>query len=183
MPDVPCPHCQRLLRLPAASTGRMMRCPACQQTFAPETAEEPVIDLTDDQFIHPPAEPEPFADLENDRPEPFGEDRGPLRRPRRRWEDRFRYRRPHRGGLVLTLGILGLVFFPALLISLGLSITALCLANVDLGEMDRGRMDPSGRGATAGGKTCAILGIVFTALAFPVLCLLRVAVMNNHSHY
>ena len=29
----PCPHCQRLLRLPDGAEGRYLRCPACGQKF------------------------------------------------------------------------------------------------------------------------------------------------------
>jgi hypothetical protein len=160
-----------------------MRCPACQQTFTPEHAEDPVVDLTDDDLVPPPARPEPFAGLADDRSDPE-DDRPPRRRSRRRWddEDGDRYRQPHRGGLILTLGILGLVFFPALVISLILNIVALCLANSDLREMAYGNMDPGGRGSTVAGKTCAIIGIVLTSVAFPLLCLLRLALIGSHSH-
>jgi len=201
MPDMNCPLCQRLLRISPEFLGRTMRCPGCQQTFTAQApvappAPEPIVDLTDDQFIDPPADPDPIIDLTEDqlvrsRADPAAEPPPappvPRRPPRRRrWEDeddRYRFHRPHRGGLILTLGILGLVFFPAIVVSLALSITALCLANNDLREMAYGNMDTAGRGSTQGGKTCAIIGIVFTAIAFPVLCLLRLAIMGSHSHY
>ncbi len=62
---------------------------------------------------------------------------------------------PHRGTLILVLGILGLVVcFPC-------GIVAWILANGDLKKMDLGLMDPEGRGNTKVGK---ILGIIALAL-------------------
>ncbi|HUF61689.1 MAG TPA: hypothetical protein VMN36_06410 [Verrucomicrobiales bacterium] len=62
---------------------------------------------------------------------------------------------PHRGTLILVLGILGLVVcFPC-------GIAAWILANGDLKKMDSGLMDPEGRGNTKVGK---ILGIIAVAL-------------------
>jgi hypothetical protein len=65
------------------------------------------------------------------------------------------YLAPHRGGLILAFGILGLVvcaFF---------GIAAWVMGNSDIREMDAGRMDPSGRDLTQAGRIC---GIVATAL-------------------
>jgi hypothetical protein len=64
--------------------------------------------------------------------------------------------RPHRGALVLVMGILGIV------ICFILGIIAWVMGSSDLREMDAGRMDPSGRGITTAGK---ILGIVSVVLA------------------
>lgn len=62
---------------------------------------------------------------------------------------------PHRGVLVLVLGILGLV------LCVFCGIAAWLFGNKDLAEMQAGRMDPSGMQLTKIGK---ILGIVATAL-------------------
>jgi H+/gluconate symporter-like permease len=63
---------------------------------------------------------------------------------------------PHRGALLLTFGILGLV------ICVIFGIVSWVMANADLRAMAEGRMDPSGEGLTKAGK---ILGIVSVALA------------------
>lgn len=63
---------------------------------------------------------------------------------------------PHRGALILTLGIIGLV------LCLICGIVAWVMGNSDLREMDAGRMDPAGRGMTQAGK---ILGIISVCLA------------------
>ena len=69
------------------------------------------------------------------------------------------YYKPHRGPIVLTLGVIGLVMTTlglavcALvpLVGLGLSIPAWVMASADLKAMNRGEMDPTGRGITIGG--------------------------------
>jgi hypothetical protein len=66
--------------------------------------------------------------------------------------------RPHRGVLILVLGILGL------LCCFILGIVAWVMANTDLREMDAGRMDPEGRGLTTAGKVCGIISIVLWLL-------------------
>jgi hypothetical protein len=37
--DIPCPACRRLLRLPDAVLGQVVRCPSCQATFTAAPAE------------------------------------------------------------------------------------------------------------------------------------------------
>lgn len=74
--------------------------------------------------------------------------------------------KPHRGPVVLTLGILGLVFTGACGFIIG--IIAWVMGNADLKEMDRGAMDPAGRGLTQAGRICGmistIIGIALFAL-------------------
>ena len=62
---------------------------------------------------------------------------------------------PHRGALILVLGIVGLVLCQPV------GIASWVMGNGDLKEMDAGRMDPEGRALTQVGK---ILGIVSVAL-------------------
>lgn len=61
--------------------------------------------------------------------------------------------RPHRGGIILALGILGIVICQIC------GIIAWVMANTDLAEMRAGRMDPSGEGTTNAGKICGIIGV------------------------
>lgn len=65
---------------------------------------------------------------------------------------------PHRGAVILVLGILSF-FVPCG--GLVMAIIAWMLANTDLARMSNGEMDPEGRGLTQAGK---ILGIVNVAL-------------------
>jgi predicted Zn finger-like uncharacterized protein len=65
---------------------------------------------------------------------------------------------PHRGGLVLTLGILGLVLCPFL------GPFAWYMGAEDLDKMRRGVMDKSGYGATQAGYILGIIATVFTVI-------------------
>ena len=62
---------------------------------------------------------------------------------------------PHRGSVILTLGILGLVVCPLL------GIAAWQMGNEDLRHMRYGRMEPSGRDLTSAGR---VLGLVATGI-------------------
>jgi hypothetical protein len=64
--------------------------------------------------------------------------------------------KPHRGGLILALGILSFV-----LCGVFTAIPAWIMGSSDIKEMDAGAMDPSGRGLTQAGK---ILGMVHCIL-------------------
>ena len=60
----------------------------------------------------------------------------------------------HRGGLVLTLGILGLV------VCVICGIIAWVMGKGDLQKMDAGLMDPAGRGLTQAGKICGMISVI-----------------------
>jgi hypothetical protein len=64
--------------------------------------------------------------------------------------------RPHRGGMILTFGILGL----ALCVILG--VVAWIMGRSDLDEMRTGTMDSSGEGLTRAGMICGIVSVVLT---------------------
>lgn len=88
----------------------------------------------------------------------------------------------HRASTVLGLGIasLGVIVLDVLgfihpmcccgatLISIGLAIPTLVMANADLAAMNAGRMDPSGRSHTSSGRICAIIALVVGAIAIIV---------------
>ena len=64
--------------------------------------------------------------------------------------------KPHRGTLILVLGILSLI-----LCGIFAAIPAWIMGSNDLKEMDAGMMDPSGRSLTNAGR---ILGMISTIL-------------------
>ena len=68
--------------------------------------------------------------------------------------------KPHRGTLVLVLEILSLT----VCCGSPLGIAPWIMGNIDLKEMDAGRMDPTGRGITNGGRICGIIGVVLMGL-------------------
>jgi hypothetical protein len=61
---------------------------------------------------------------------------------------------PHRGTLILVLGILGIVC------CFICGIIAWVMGSGDLREMAAGRMDPSGQGITQAGKICGMVGVI-----------------------
>jgi len=68
--------------------------------------------------------------------------------------------KPHRGTLVLVLGILGLV------VCVICGILAWVFGNADLKEMDAGQMDPSGRGMTQAGKIVGMVSVILNVVGF-----------------
>jgi hypothetical protein len=66
--------------------------------------------------------------------------------------------KPHRGTVIIVLGILGLV------VCAPLAIAAWVMGSNDLKEMDAGTMDPTGRGTTNAGKICGIIGTILMIL-------------------
>jgi hypothetical protein len=74
--------------------------------------------------------------------------------------------KPHRGTLILVLGILGLI------VCAPLGIVAWAMGSGDLKEMDAGTLDPSGRGPTLAGKICGIIATVLMILAIVIWVLI-----------
>ncbi len=70
--------------------------------------------------------------------------------------------KPHRGTLILVLGILSLVVCGPI------GIAAWIMGNGDLKEIDAGRMDPAGRGNTNAGRICGMVGTFLTVIGFIV---------------
>ena len=66
--------------------------------------------------------------------------------------------KPHRGTLILVLGILGLVICGPL------GIAAWIMGSGDLKQMAAGTMDPSGRSTTQAGKICGIIATILLIL-------------------
>jgi hypothetical protein len=70
--------------------------------------------------------------------------------------------RPHRGGLILALGILGLVC------CFICGIIAWVMGSNDLKEMAASRMDPSGQGLTQAGKVCGMVSVILQIVGFVI---------------
>lgn len=74
---------------------------------------------------------------------------------------------PHRGALILTFGLLGLlVCFP-------FGMAAWSMGSADLRQMDSGLMDPSGRSTTASGRTIGMVGTVLWIAGFLIYVFAR----------
>ena len=74
---------------------------------------------------------------------------------------------PHRGVLILVLGILGLVTCPII------GIFAWVMGNADLQKIQAGEMDPEGRSLTQAGKICGMIAsiLMIIGVAFWLLML------------
>jgi hypothetical protein len=147
-----CPGCARELRVPDHLRGREVQCPTCGTRFAavpPSSAPTESYPESPLPRREPPPEPQPaFAEDEDD---PYYDQGRPSRRRRLDLD-------PHRGGLILTLGILSLVLPCGGLV---LGIIAWVLGHNDLAAMRAGTMDPGGRENTNAGR---ILGMVCCGL-------------------
>ena len=65
----------------------------------------------------------------------------------------------HRGGIILTLGILGIV------LCFICGIIAWVMGKNDIRQMDAGTMDPAGRELTQAGKICGIIGFIMGCIS------------------
>lgn len=79
--------------------------------------------------------------------------------------------RPHRGGTILTLGILSLVVCPLL------GIAAWFMGDGDLQRMKTGTMDASGRDITNAGRICGIVATCLFVLQVILICLFLVGTL------
>jgi hypothetical protein len=155
-----CPSCQRKLQVPEALIGQDVQCPGCSATFVARVGGSAP------QAKAPPPAPSP-----NRWPPDRGRDENRAQRDYGEYEDDFaddyRPRRrdlpPHRGALILTLGILGFFIFITAPI-------AWIMGNTDIKEIRAGRMDPEGEGLTQGGRICGIIGTAYFGLVLLGCC-------------
>jgi hypothetical protein len=93
-----------------------------------------------------------------------------------------RYRRlwPHRGGTVLAFGIISLLLSWTMIVGIKFGIITLVLAYIDLRAMDRGEMNPAGRGTTRAGQMCAIIAVCLSTLMLLGVCLLSLLAPHHH---
>jgi hypothetical protein len=206
-----CPSCNRKVRIPDQLSGATVKCPTCGAQFraispAPPDRPSQRGEVQPRPSARPAAEeagealrPCPYC-AELIRPEAVrcrycGEDLDETVVGDERDEEARPWERPgglvrrdcesHRGGLLLTLGILSIASaIPGLgttpcscclplgiaglafgLIGVGLGITSGILGQGDLKRMHAGVMDPSGRGLTLSGVICGIVGAILSIIA------------------
>jgi hypothetical protein len=90
--------------------------------------------------------------------DPFGAAGGGSVPPTVRARTKRRTLEPHRGGTVLTLGILGLLCCGIC------GIIAWVMGSGDLKKIDAKQMDPAGRGNTQAGMICGIIATILWVL-------------------
>src|SRR5262249_37263923 len=112
------------------------------------------------------------------------------RRSRRR--DSGGYFAPHRGGLIMSLGIISLALIlievfgyflsplvgaPFALVGLVLGIVAWIMGGSDLKQMNSGTMDPTGRGMTMAGHICGIIGTILRIAEMICSCVVLIVAL------
>jgi hypothetical protein len=148
-----CPSCGKELCVRNELLGNLVRCPMCEAVFRAVVGMEP----PSTPYSLAPEPPPVRLGGGGMRPEVeayVGPPLTPL--------DEIIL--PHRGPVVLALGILGLVlcpFPPAGWILGGLATTK---GTDDLVKMNRRHMDPSGRGMTSAGRICGIIAVILSTL-------------------
>jgi predicted RNA-binding Zn-ribbon protein involved in translation (DUF1610 family) len=156
---ISCPSCQRKLQVPESLIGQDVQCPSCGATFIARIGG-----------AAPPSgapRPQPTRPWDTSRrPEDAGppqsgssaqDDFDSEERPRRR------DLAPHRGALILTLGLIGIVIWPA-------APFAWTMGNGDLKEIHAGRMDPDGEGQVHAGMVCGMIGSIIGGIGAALLC-------------
>ena len=197
-----CPKCNRSLKVPESLIGRNVKCPGCGTLFVVHDGEGEGRDEAADESRResirsatpPGRQPEPEADYEI----VAGERRSARRREAQEEgydqdyeDDRRRGRAPHRGGLVLALGIISvvsgvagvltlccLVFAVFPLLGMGLGIPAWVMGRRDLARMADGDMDDSGRGITQTGSVFGIIGTILSILMLVAWVVLTIVVFG-----
>ncbi len=135
--QITCPTCRGPLRVPEELFGKRVQCPTCEAIFIAEV-EEAAPDGDRPTAVNPTR----YAD--ND----------PLPRRREYRPSSGHFLQPHRGGLVLGLGIASLV------VCAPLGIAAWVMGNNDLAAMRRGEMDRTGEGNTQAGRICGMVASI-----------------------
>ena len=160
MPEITqCPQCQRKLNVPDAQLGQTVRCPLCGEEF---TAA--VLHIQRPPPVSPQREPPSRSRDDED----FG------RRAPSDYNDfrtSSREVRPHRGGLILALGLIGMFMSFCVLPGWIMGGIAASMGALDLQQMARGTIDESGRGLTKGGQVCGIIALIISTLTFLFACL------------
>jgi hypothetical protein len=167
---ISCPSCQKKVQVPEALGGQDVQCPTCGATFVahlPGTSAPAPSSGGAHERWETTERPASWKDEEAGRRPPPYDDRGDYRRPAHgeygRSDD---YRRrdlmPHRGAMILTLGIVGILLCNIV------APFAWVMGNADIAEIRNGRMDPDGEGLTQAGR---ILGMIGTALMVLSFCL------------
>jgi hypothetical protein len=163
-----CPECAKHLQVPEELLGKKVQCPECKHNFIaalPEVEIAPV----------PKARPEPptsktpsWEQKKQDDEDDDKSDRRQRRdqddddRPRRRRAPRYA---PHRGGMILAFGIIGLVTLIPIF-----GILAWIMGNSDMRAIREGRMDPEGESMTNVGRILGIIGTILAVLGILSFC-------------
>jgi LSD1 subclass zinc finger protein len=175
---IDCPSCRRQMRLPPDLLHHSVRCPTCNTVF---TAEDPAesseaVTLAAEDAAAPSAAREPARDVDEREERPVRRRRDEDDEDERPWEGGRRVRRdcePHRGGMLLALGIVGIV---VPLLGGPCAIMAWVMGQRDRVKIRDRVIDPSGEGLTLAGWICGIIGTVLQTFYY-IGCFLYIALI------
>lgn len=174
---VACPSCQRQLQVPEQYLGQKVQCPECRHMFVATTTSV---------SAHPPpaSAPSPAGNTGTSKPRRYDDD-GDDETPRRRRDlddddddfeefhhpGRLRNRfTPHRGGLILALGLVALIGGASFCAPAVIGPVAWALGSWDLREIREGRMDSAGAGMTQAGQVCGMVATLLLVLGALFFC-------------
>ncbi|MCY2992615.1 MAG: hypothetical protein NTY19_32755 [Planctomycetota bacterium] len=166
--EMSCTGCGQTLRVADEHAGKMARCPKCGTVVAVPAAESdasaiPLLQPVPD-FLQPAASSNPFADRPDQITNPYAAPSVPQ-------TPVSSYRQPHRGGMILTVGIAGL------LCCMPLGIVAWVMGASDLKAIRAGTMDPAGQSMTQAGMVIGIISVVLTSLG--IVANVLIVVLSN----
>jgi hypothetical protein len=165
--DVECPYCKTVYKAKKPGTG--------VSTVPPSRRSEPDEERPsrrrrdeEDEDDRPSRRRRRDEEDEDDRPSRRRRDEEDEDdRPRKRRRRRGGSYEPHRGGLILALGILSLVGC-----GIFTGIPAWIMGNADMKAIDAGRMDPEGRTMTSVGRILGMINVILTCVVFVGYCVL-----------
>ncbi|HPM80224.1 MAG TPA: hypothetical protein PLF81_05965 [Candidatus Anammoximicrobium sp.] len=154
--EIGCTGCGQTLRVADEHAGKKARCPACGTIVqVPEAGLgaplQPALESPFSDLSQPAPGVNPFGERPEQALNPYASPGAPPFKP-------ATFSRPHRGGLILTFAILGV------LCCMPFCIAAWVMGATDLKEIRAGRMDPSGQGMTQAGMIIGIVGTVLGAI-------------------
>jgi predicted Zn finger-like uncharacterized protein len=183
---IECPSCGRKLRVPDELLGKAVKCPTCEHMFAapPVQAETAQPDgfppAPEPAFSQPPNQDTDFVRCSNcaernDKNATLCRYCGEALKPPERETNRpseqthppavRRDAEPHRGSLVLTLGIISIALgILCGMFGLPCGIAAWVMGRRDLIKIRQRLMDPAGEGLTQAGWICGIIGTILDSL-------------------
>jgi hypothetical protein len=162
-----CPECGKELCVRDELLGNQVRCPVCEAVFRAVIGMEPPPTPYSIAFEPPPIRRGGNQRASAPQAEIYSgahlDETGP-------WPQR-RNRAPgpydliaHRGGIILALGIAGLIVSSCPIAGWIIGGLATRMGADDIGKMDRGSMDPTGRGMTNAGRICGIIAVTLSTL-------------------
>lgn len=197
--SITCSGCDKKLKVPETAMGKKIRCPACKNVIDVPDEDEDIVEPDEEVAVTkavPPPIPRKAAwddeprskkkrradddeyEKEEEDEDDEEEERRRRKKKRRMEEDEYdsprRSRAPHRGVLILILGMLAILFSCAPIVAWVIASYAVNMANEDLTKMNKRRMDADGRGMTVAGKACGIVGSVLAGIWLIVAITLKV---------